>query len=83
MWERSFVAVSVLLGGSVEDALAALPVGSDARIAELASKLKDSRPSSVASMRDSRLSSNDWRRRCARCYVAKGALSNKGALPDD
>ena len=43
MWERSFVAVSVLLGGSVEDALAALPVGSDARIAELASKLKDSR----------------------------------------
>ena len=43
MWERSFVAVSVLLGGSVEDALAALPDGSDARIAELASKLKDSR----------------------------------------
>ena len=43
MWERSFVAVSVLLGGSVQDALAALPVGSEARIAELASKLEDSR----------------------------------------
>ena len=43
MWERSFVAVSVLLGGSVQDALAALPFGSETRIAELASKLKDSR----------------------------------------
>ncbi len=43
MWERSFVAVSVLLGGSVQDALAALPIGSEARIADLASKLKDSR----------------------------------------
>ena len=43
MWERSFVAVSVLLGGSVQDALAALPIGSEARVAELASKLKDSR----------------------------------------
>ena len=43
MWERSFVAVSVLLGGSVEDAIAALPVGSEARVAELAGKLKDSR----------------------------------------
>lgn len=43
MWERSFVAVSVLVGGSVEDALAALPVGSEARVAEVASKLRDSR----------------------------------------
>jgi hypothetical protein len=43
VWERSFVAVTVLVGGSVEDALAALPVGSEVRIAELASKLKDSR----------------------------------------
>jgi hypothetical protein len=45
VWERSFVAVSVLVGGSVEDALAALPAGSEARVrtAELASKLRDSR----------------------------------------
>jgi hypothetical protein len=43
VWERSFVAVSVLVGGSIEDAIAALPVGSEARIAELASKLKDTR----------------------------------------
>lgn len=43
MWERSFVAVSVLLGGSVEDAMSALPVGSEARIAELVAKLRDSR----------------------------------------
>jgi len=43
VWERSFVAVSVLVGGSVEDALAALPVGSEARVAEVASKLRDSR----------------------------------------
>ncbi len=43
MWERSFVAVSVLLGGSVDDAVAALPVGSAGRVAELAGKLKDSR----------------------------------------
>ena len=46
MWERSFVAVSVLVGGSVEDALATLPGGSEARIGEqVASKLKDSRRS--------------------------------------
>jgi len=43
VWERSFVAVSVLVGGSIEDAIAALPVGSEARIADVASKLKDSR----------------------------------------
>lgn len=43
MWERSFVAVSVLLGGSVEDAMGALPVGSEARIAELVATLRDSR----------------------------------------
>jgi hypothetical protein len=43
VWERSFVAVSVLVGGSVEDALAALPAGSEARVAEVASKLEDSR----------------------------------------
>lgn len=43
MWERSFVAVSVLVGGSVEEALAALPAGSMARVAEVASKLQDVR----------------------------------------
>jgi hypothetical protein len=43
VWERSFVAVSVLVGGSVEEAIAALPAGSEARIAEVASKLRDSR----------------------------------------
>lgn len=43
MWERSFVAVSVLVGGTVEDALLALPEGCEARIAELATKLRDTR----------------------------------------
>ena len=43
MWERSFVAVSVLLGGSVEDAIAALPEASAARIGEVAGQLRDTR----------------------------------------
>ena len=43
MWERSFVAVSVLVGGSMEDALAALPEGSRPRVAELETKLRDAR----------------------------------------
>lgn len=43
MWERSFVAVSVLVGGSVEEAVASLPEGCEARIAELAGKLRDTR----------------------------------------
>lgn len=43
MWERSFVAVSVLVGGPLEDALAALPEGSAPRVAELEAKLRDSR----------------------------------------
>ena len=41
MWGRSFVAVSVLIGGSIDEALAVLPEGSEARIAEVASKLRD------------------------------------------
>jgi hypothetical protein len=43
VWERSFVAVSMLVGGSLEDALEALP--SDARplVAELEAKLRDGR----------------------------------------
>ena len=43
MWERSFVAVSVLVGASIEDALSTLPDGSETRVAELASKLRDTR----------------------------------------
>jgi hypothetical protein len=43
VWERSFVAVSVLLGGSVEDAIAALPEGSEVRIAQVAGQLRDPR----------------------------------------
>ena len=43
MWERSFVAVSVLVGTSVEDAIAALPEGSEVRVAELTRKLEDPR----------------------------------------
>jgi hypothetical protein len=47
VWERSFVAVSVLLGEpgprSVDDALAALPDGAERRLAELTTKLRDPR----------------------------------------
>jgi hypothetical protein len=43
VWERSFVAVSVLLGASIDEALAALPEGSELRIAELTSRLRDTR----------------------------------------
>lgn len=37
------MAVSVLIGAPVEDALAALPEGSEARVADLAVMLRDSR----------------------------------------
>jgi hypothetical protein len=43
VWEESFVAVSVLLGGSIDDALSALPEGAEARVAELAARLRDAR----------------------------------------
>ena len=45
VWERSFVAVSVLLGASVDDATAALPEGAESRpaVAELTQKLRDPR----------------------------------------
>ena len=43
MWERSFVAVSVLVGGTMDDAIAALPDGSEGRVAELAGKLRDAK----------------------------------------
>jgi hypothetical protein len=35
--------VSVLMGGSIDDALGAIPEGSEARIAEIAGKLRDGR----------------------------------------
>ncbi len=41
MWESSFVAVSVLVGGSIDDALASLPAGSRPGVAELVAKLRD------------------------------------------
>ena len=51
MWERSFVAVSVLLdpsdaGGALEQAIATLPDGAEAQrplVAELAIRLRDPR----------------------------------------
>jgi hypothetical protein len=43
VWERSFVAVSVLLGTSIEDATAALPDGAELRAGELARQLHDPR----------------------------------------
>ncbi len=43
MWEKSFVAVSVLAGTSFEDALATLPDGADPRISDLTSQLRDER----------------------------------------
>lgn len=43
MWERSFVAVSILVGGSIEDAMAALPEGSEHRTHDLAKTLRDPR----------------------------------------
>lgn len=43
MWERSFVAVSVLMGASIDDAAAALPDGGEMRAGELPHKLRDPR----------------------------------------
>lgn len=43
VWERSFVAVSVLIGGSIEETMAALPDGSEHRAADLAVALRDPR----------------------------------------
>ena len=43
MWERSFVAVSVLLGASIDDVTAAMPEGTELRHGELTGKLRDSR----------------------------------------
>lgn len=43
MWEKSFVAVSVLAGASYADAIATMPEGSEARLGELGAKLRDAR----------------------------------------
>ncbi|MBS2017847.1 MAG: hypothetical protein JST00_33525 [Deltaproteobacteria bacterium] len=43
MWEPSFVAVSILSGASFDDALAALPEGTEHRVGDLAQKLRDPR----------------------------------------
>lgn len=43
VWERSFVAMSVLGGASVEEALDALSQGAEARLGELLAKLRDTR----------------------------------------
>jgi hypothetical protein len=43
VWERSFVAVSVLVGASIEQALGALPEGAGPRVADLEAKLRDAR----------------------------------------
>lgn len=43
MWERSFCAVSMLLGRSFEETLAALPEGAEARLGDLSSRLRDPR----------------------------------------
>lgn len=43
MWERSFVAVSVLLGASIDEVAEAMPEGTELRLGELGGKLRDSR----------------------------------------
>jgi hypothetical protein len=43
VWERSFVAASVLIGESIDDVLTALPEGSEARTAEIVARLRDPR----------------------------------------
>jgi len=43
VWERSFVAVSVLLGASIDDALALLPEEARPRVGDLEAKLRDPR----------------------------------------
>ena len=43
VWEKSFVAVSVLLGSSFDEALEVLPDGAGNRIGDLAPKLRDAR----------------------------------------
>jgi hypothetical protein len=43
VWERSFVAVSVLLGASIEDVTSVLPGGYELRAGELTGKLRDPR----------------------------------------
>lgn len=48
MWERSFCAVSVLLGQTFDEALAALPEGAESRVGDLAANLRDPRKAARA-----------------------------------
>ncbi|MDB4941867.1 MAG: hypothetical protein JWP97_1401 [Labilithrix sp.] len=43
MWQRTFVGVSVLLGASIDEAIAALPEGLPAAASDLEAKLRDGR----------------------------------------
>ncbi|HEY8078510.1 MAG TPA: hypothetical protein VIF62_30480 [Labilithrix sp.] len=43
MWQRSFVAMTVLAGGTYDDALASLEPGADALLGDLPTKLRDAR----------------------------------------
>lgn len=45
MWERSFVAVSILVGSSpsLDEAIASLPPGAETRLGDLGTKLRDTR----------------------------------------
>jgi hypothetical protein len=42
-WRRSFVAMTVLVGGTVDDALAALEPRAEAALGDLTAKLRDPR----------------------------------------
>lgn len=53
MWERSFVAMTVLAGGSVDDAIAALGEDGAARASDVVTRLRDPRrPIRAAALAD-------------------------------
>jgi len=43
VWQRSFVAMTVLAGGTYDDAIAAMTPGADALLGDLPARLRDSR----------------------------------------
>lgn len=43
MWERSFIAMSVLLSAPIDDTLAVLPPNAETRAVDLVAKLRDGR----------------------------------------
>ena len=43
VWQRSFVAMTVLAGGTYDDAIAAMTPGADALLGDLPAKLLDAR----------------------------------------